>query len=163
MAWTIRWMKCCRTVGCWKSSQPRDLIDVFAASRRWSNVELEEFGRRHARGRFEREDLQANPTGAEWTDDEASAAYGLGSATITTLRAWALQRADDLAARLLAESDTADSDEESAPSTCRGERRSSGQTQARGRAPPAGGRLFSVSHPVGARVAPGRHRRGARR
>ena len=27
---------------------PRDLIDVFAASRRWTNAELEEFGRRHA-------------------------------------------------------------------------------------------------------------------
>lgn len=33
---------------------PRDLIDVFAASRRWSTADLEEFGRRHARGRFER-------------------------------------------------------------------------------------------------------------
>ncbi len=59
------------------SGAPRDLIDVFAASRRWTNAELEEFGRRHARGRCEREDLQANLTGAEWTDDEAFAAYGL--------------------------------------------------------------------------------------
>lgn len=31
---------------------PRDLIDVFAASRRWTSADLEEFGRRHARGRF---------------------------------------------------------------------------------------------------------------
>ncbi|MFF8950730.1 nucleotidyl transferase AbiEii/AbiGii toxin family protein [Streptomyces sp. NPDC014940] len=89
---------------------PRDLIDVYAASRRWSNVDLEEFGRRHARGRFEREDLQANLTGAEWTDDEAFAAYGLDPATITALRTWALQWADDLAARLLAETDIADTD-----------------------------------------------------
>ncbi len=65
---------------------PRDLIDVFAASRRWTNAELEEFGRRHARGRFEREDLQSNLTGAEWTDDEAFAAYGLDDAAITALR-----------------------------------------------------------------------------
>lgn len=65
---------------------PRDLIDVFAASRRWTNAELEEFGRRHARGRFEREDLQSNLTGAEWTDDEAFGAYGLDDATITALR-----------------------------------------------------------------------------
>lgn len=50
---------------------PRDPIDVFAASQRWTNTELEEFSRRHARGRFEREGLQANLTGAEWTDDEA--------------------------------------------------------------------------------------------
>ncbi len=82
---------------------PRDLIDVFAASRRWSNAELEEFGHRHARGRFEREDLQANLTGAEWTDDEAFAAYGLDDATITALRTWAVEWADDLATRLLEE------------------------------------------------------------
>ncbi|MFB9738394.1 nucleotidyl transferase AbiEii/AbiGii toxin family protein [Streptomyces thermocoprophilus] len=44
---------------------PHDLIDVFAASRHWSNAELEEFGRRHARARFEREDLQSGLTGAE--------------------------------------------------------------------------------------------------
>jgi hypothetical protein len=79
---------------------PRDLIDVFAASQRWSTAELEEFGRRHSRGRFEQEDLQANLTGAEWTDDEAFAAYGLSNAAIAALRAWAVQWADDLAARL---------------------------------------------------------------
>jgi hypothetical protein len=55
------------------------------------------FGRRHARGRFEREDLQSNLTGAEWTDDEAFAAYGLDDATITALRAWAVEWADVLA------------------------------------------------------------------
>jgi predicted nucleotidyltransferase component of viral defense system len=89
---------------------PRDLIDVFSASRRWSNSELEQFGRRHARGRFEREDLQSNLTGAEWTDDEAFAAYGLGDATITALRRWAVEWADDLAARLLEETDNPDID-----------------------------------------------------
>lgn len=68
---------------------PRDLIDVFAASRRWTNAALEEFGRRHARGRFERENPQSNLTGAEWTDDEAFGAYGLSDATISALRAWA--------------------------------------------------------------------------
>ncbi|QNP67822.1 nucleotidyl transferase AbiEii/AbiGii toxin family protein [Streptomyces genisteinicus] len=83
---------------------PRDLIDVFAASRRWTTADLEEFGRRHARGRFEREDLQANLAGAEWTDDEAFAAYGLGQDTITALRTWALEWADDLAAGLLTDS-----------------------------------------------------------
>ncbi|MGC0407399.1 hypothetical protein RKD31_000642 [Streptomyces sp. SAI-163] len=77
---------------------PRNLIDVFAASRRWNTADLEEFGRRHARGRFESEDLQANLAGAEWTDDEAFAAYGLDGATVTALRTWALEWADDLAA-----------------------------------------------------------------
>ncbi|MEU1622945.1 nucleotidyl transferase AbiEii/AbiGii toxin family protein [Streptomyces sp. NPDC005722] len=80
---------------------PRDLIDVFAASSRWSTTDLEEFGRRHARGRFEREDLQANLAGAEWTDDEAFAAYGLDESTIAALRSWAVQWADELATRLL--------------------------------------------------------------
>lgn len=75
---------------------------MFAASRRWTNAELEEFGRRHARGRFEREDL----TGAEWTD--AFAAYGLDDATITALRAWAVGWADDLAARRLEEAEDLD-------------------------------------------------------
>lgn len=84
---------------------PRDLIDVFAASLRWSTVDLEEFGRRHARGRFEREDLQASLTGAEWTDDEAFAAYGLDDSTISALRAWAVDWADALATLLLEESE----------------------------------------------------------
>ncbi|MGW2835833.1 nucleotidyl transferase AbiEii/AbiGii toxin family protein [Streptomyces sp. NPDC001286] len=84
---------------------PRDLIDVFAASRRWTNADLEEFGRRHARGRFEHEDLQANLTGADWIDDEAFAAYGLDNTTITTLRVWATQWANDLAARLHEQAD----------------------------------------------------------
>ncbi|MFF1305877.1 nucleotidyl transferase AbiEii/AbiGii toxin family protein [Streptomyces sp. NPDC058307] len=87
---------------------PRDLIDVFAASRRWNTADLQEFGRRHARGRFELEDLQANLAGAEWTDDEAFAAYGLSEAAISALRAWALEWADGLAARLLNESDEPD-------------------------------------------------------
>lgn len=89
---------------------PRDLIDVYAASHRWSTTDLEEFGRRHARGRFEREDLQANLAGAEWIDDEAFAAYGLDETTITALRAWAVQWADDLAARLLEEAPDPDID-----------------------------------------------------
>jgi hypothetical protein len=89
---------------------PRDLIDVFAASRRWSTADLEEFGRRHARGRFEREDLQANLAGAEWIDDEAFAAYGLDAPTITALRVWAVEWSDDLAGRLLEEDHTHDQD-----------------------------------------------------
>lgn len=89
---------------------PRDLIDVFAASQRWNTAELEEFGRRHARGRFDREDLQANLSGAEWTDDEAFAAYGLDDSDVAALRAWAVEWADDLASRLLEESHGTDID-----------------------------------------------------
>nr|WP_206313557.1 nucleotidyl transferase AbiEii/AbiGii toxin family protein [Streptomyces coryli] len=79
---------------------PRDLIDAYAFSRRWSTADLEEFGRRHARDRFELEDLQANLAGAEWIDDPYFAAYGLDDDTIAALRAWAQQWADDLARRL---------------------------------------------------------------
>jgi hypothetical protein len=68
------------------------------------------FGCRHARGRFEREDLQANLTGAEWTDDEAFAAYGLDDATIAALHTWAVEWADGLATRLLEESTDPDID-----------------------------------------------------
>jgi nucleotidyltransferase AbiEii toxin of type IV toxin-antitoxin system len=89
---------------------PRDLIDVFAASRRWTTTDLEEFGRRHARGRFEREDLQANLAGAEWTDDDAFTAYGLDGSAIAALRAWAVEWADSLATRLHEETDSLDTD-----------------------------------------------------
>ncbi|MFF6995907.1 nucleotidyl transferase AbiEii/AbiGii toxin family protein [Streptomyces sp. NPDC008313] len=89
---------------------PRDLIDVFAASRRWTNAELEAFGRRHARGRFEREDLQSHLTGAEWTDDDAFAVYGLDEAVIAALRAWAVAWSDALASDLLEEPGDPDTD-----------------------------------------------------
>lgn len=36
----------------------RDALDVFAASGRWTVTDLEAFGRRHARGRFDLESLQ---------------------------------------------------------------------------------------------------------
>lgn len=78
---------------------------MFAASHRCSTADLEEQGRRHARGHFESEDL-ANRAGAEWTDDEAFAAYGLDEAAITALRTWAW--ADDLATRLLEKRDESD-------------------------------------------------------
>ncbi|MFJ8941116.1 hypothetical protein ACIRL0_36285 [Streptomyces sp. NPDC102365] len=65
-------------------------------------------GRRHARGRFEREDLQANLAGAEWTDADAFTSYGLDDTAINALRSWAVPWADDLAARLHEDSDPTD-------------------------------------------------------
>lgn len=59
---------------------------------------------------FECEDLRAHLTGAEWTDDEAFAAYGLDDSTITALRTRALERADDLAGRLPEETHDPDID-----------------------------------------------------
>ncbi|MEU1230907.1 nucleotidyl transferase AbiEii/AbiGii toxin family protein [Streptomyces sp. NPDC005828] len=79
----------------------RDLIDVRAASDRWSHTELEELGRRHARGTFDLTDLQSRLAGADWVDDTEFAAYGLDEKGISELRQWAQAWADDIAERLL--------------------------------------------------------------
>ncbi|MGW5659527.1 nucleotidyl transferase AbiEii/AbiGii toxin family protein [Streptomyces sp. NPDC003758] len=79
----------------------RDLIDVHAASDRFSHPELEELARRHAGGTFDLTDLQARLTGAEWLDDSQFAAYGLDETAITELHRWAQQWADDIAERLV--------------------------------------------------------------
>ncbi|GAB2583804.1 hypothetical protein GCM10027168_15770 [Streptomyces capparidis] len=79
----------------------RDLVDVHAAAGRWSPVELEELGRRHARDTFDLSDLQARLEGAEWIDDVEFAAYGLGEDQILEVRQWAQVWADDIAERLL--------------------------------------------------------------
>ncbi|MFD7445685.1 nucleotidyl transferase AbiEii/AbiGii toxin family protein [Streptomyces sp. NPDC059909] len=78
----------------------RDLIDVRAAADRWSHIELEELGRRHARDTFDLTDLQARLSGADWIDDTEFAAYGLDDDTITELRRWAQTWSDDIAERL---------------------------------------------------------------
>ncbi|KOG86424.1 nucleotidyl transferase AbiEii/AbiGii toxin family protein [Streptomyces varsoviensis] len=78
----------------------RDLIDVQAAGHRWSHVELEELGRRHARDAFDLSELQARLVGADWIDDTEFAAYGLGERTITELRQWTQMWADDIGERL---------------------------------------------------------------
>ncbi|MEV6741028.1 nucleotidyl transferase AbiEii/AbiGii toxin family protein [Streptomyces sp. NPDC051104] len=79
----------------------RDLIDVHAASDRFSHPELEELARRHAGDTFDLTDLQARLTGAEWLDDSQFAAYGLDETAIAQLRRWAQQWADDIAERLV--------------------------------------------------------------
>ncbi|RFU86893.1 hypothetical protein DY218_09625 [Streptomyces triticagri] len=78
----------------------RDLLDCFAASRRWTNTDLEELGRRHAREVFDLEDLQLRLAGADWIDDAEFAGYGLDEAAVSALRSWAQQWSDDLARRL---------------------------------------------------------------
>ncbi|MEU8541245.1 nucleotidyl transferase AbiEii/AbiGii toxin family protein [Streptomyces sp. NPDC048717] len=78
----------------------RDLIDVRAATSRWSHTELEELGRRHARDSFDLTDLQSRLTGADWIDDTEFAAYGLDGQGISELRQWAQAWADDIAERL---------------------------------------------------------------
>ncbi|NGO73786.1 nucleotidyl transferase AbiEii/AbiGii toxin family protein [Streptomyces boncukensis] len=78
----------------------RDLIDVQAAADRWSHIELEELGRRHARDSFDLSELQARLGGADWIDDTEFAAYGLDDQAILLLRRWAQTWADDIAERL---------------------------------------------------------------
>ncbi|MFE2555461.1 nucleotidyl transferase AbiEii/AbiGii toxin family protein [Streptomyces sp. NPDC059352] len=78
----------------------RDLIDVRAATDRWSHIELEELGRRHARDSFDLSDLQARLAGADWIDDTEFAAYGLDDQQTIELRWWAQEWADDIAERL---------------------------------------------------------------
>lgn len=78
----------------------RDLVDVQAAADRWSHIELEELGRRHARDSFDLRELQARLVGADWIDDTEFAAYGLDEPAITELRRWAQSWADDIGERI---------------------------------------------------------------
>lgn len=79
----------------------RDLVDVHAASARWSHPELEELGRRHAPDTFDLSDLQARLTGTDWIDDRAFTVHGLEVSAVAGLRRWAQEWADDIAERLI--------------------------------------------------------------
>ncbi|MFF7473492.1 hypothetical protein [Streptomyces sp. NPDC008092] len=79
----------------------RDLIDVHATADRWSRLDLEDLGRRHARDTFDLTDLQSRLTGADWIDDTEFEAYGLDDQAIAELRHWAQTWADDIAERLI--------------------------------------------------------------
>ncbi|MET9577567.1 nucleotidyl transferase AbiEii/AbiGii toxin family protein [Streptomyces sp. DT199] len=79
----------------------RDLVDVRAASARWSHPELEELGRRHAPDTFDLTDLQARLTGTDWLDDRAFTVQGLDAPSVAGLRRWAQEWADDIAERLI--------------------------------------------------------------
>jgi hypothetical protein len=78
----------------------RDLIDVQAASRHRSTADLESLGRRRAPDEFSLEDLRDRLIGADWYEDEDYTAYGLTSRQIEELKAWALEWAEDLGARI---------------------------------------------------------------
>lgn len=86
----------------------RDALDVFAASSRWTTSDLEEFGRRHARDRFDPESLQTRLTAVAWLDDAELEAYGTSPEVIDELMGWAQEWADDLGRRLLREQDMED-------------------------------------------------------
>ncbi|PWI05631.1 hypothetical protein DIZ27_37930 [Streptomyces sp. NWU339] len=86
----------------------RDLIDVHAASQYRSKADLENLGRRHARYAFSLEDLRDRLAGAEWWDDQDYADYDLQPDQIDALRAWALEWATDIGARLQSDEDPDD-------------------------------------------------------
>jgi len=79
----------------------RDLIDVHAACRLYTNAELESLGARHAREEFSLEELATRLGGAEWYDDEAFSAYDVSDEEIAALRAWAFAWADSILSRLM--------------------------------------------------------------
>ena len=91
---------------------PRDLIDIHAASRLCSDIEMESLGRRHAWDeQFSLSELKARLDGAEWYDDQAFAEYGLSAEQITDLRRWAQAWASDIRWRANAENYEEDDDE----------------------------------------------------
>ncbi|HLK73431.1 MAG TPA: nucleotidyl transferase AbiEii/AbiGii toxin family protein [Streptosporangiaceae bacterium] len=92
---------------------PRDLIDIHAASRLCSNIELESLGRCHAWDEeFSLSELKARLEGAEWYDDQAFAEYGLSVEEITELRMWALAWAEDIVRRIIADAYEEDIEDE---------------------------------------------------
>jgi hypothetical protein len=78
----------------------RDLIDSYAVSQIRTNTEMEALGSRHARDDFCLEDLAMRLGGAEWYDDDAFAAYGIGDESLQAIRAWATSWSDDINRRL---------------------------------------------------------------
>ncbi|WP_328477491.1 hypothetical protein OHS71_05835 [Streptomyces sp. NBC_00377] len=76
----------------------RDLIDILPpvtapppTSNHWAAV---------APAEFSLEDLRDRLIGADWYEDEDYTAYGLTSRQIEELKAWALEWAEDLGARI---------------------------------------------------------------
>ena len=80
---------------------PRDLIDIHAASKIRSHVELEALGQRYARDdEFSLVGLADRLDGAEWYDDQAFAEYGISAQDIASLRRWAQAWSDDIRQRI---------------------------------------------------------------
>lgn len=78
----------------------RDFIDVHAAFRHRTTIELERLGERHGRDEFRLQDLRDRLAGADWVDDDEFAAYGLTEDETAEVRAWARRWTDDLDQRL---------------------------------------------------------------
>jgi predicted nucleotidyltransferase component of viral defense system len=80
---------------------PRDLIDIYAASKLRSNAELEALGQRYARDdEFSLIELADRLDGTEWYDDQAFAEYGISAEDIASIRRWAQAWSDDIRRRI---------------------------------------------------------------
>nr|WSZ16809.1 hypothetical protein OH837_27620 [Streptomyces canus] len=73
---------------------PQDVIDVHAACRYYSVIELEQLGE------FDLVELRDRLESVVWVSDEEFAAYGLEPEGIAELRRWALDWESDLGLRL---------------------------------------------------------------
>ncbi|MGG7608150.1 hypothetical protein ACQ5JZ_01690 [Streptomyces sp. ZG43] len=98
LATAVRWPGAAREAG--QRSGNRPPFRVQAAANRWSHVELEELGRRHARDSFDLSELQARLDGADWIGDTKFAACGLDEQAIIGLRQWAQAWVTDIGERL---------------------------------------------------------------
>ncbi|WP_406126371.1 hypothetical protein OHQ89_31340 [Streptomyces canus] len=78
---------------------PQDVIDVHAACRYYSVIELEQLGD------FDRLELRDRLESVVWVGDEEFAAYGLSPEDIAELRRWALEWESDLGLRILEDYD----------------------------------------------------------
>lgn len=78
---------------------PQDVIDVHAACRHYSVIELEQLGD------FDRLELRDRLESVVWVSDEEFAAYGLSPEDIAELRRWALEWESDLGLRILEDYD----------------------------------------------------------
>ncbi len=76
---------------------------MHAAAQQCATTDLETLGRRHARFEFSLQDLGDRLNGAEWWDDEDFTDYGLTLERLADLRAWVLDQAVEIDARLYVE------------------------------------------------------------
>jgi hypothetical protein len=82
---------------------PRDALDVFAASGRWTTRDIEGLGRRHARDRFDLEAPQTRLSGIAWFHPVEFEQHSAGDDLVEALLAWSQQRAGDIGRRLALE------------------------------------------------------------
>ncbi|WP_405520029.1 hypothetical protein [Streptomyces canus] len=78
---------------------PQDVIDVHAACRYYSVIELEQLGD------FDLVELRDRLESVVWVGDEEFAAYGIGPEDVAELRRWALEWESDLGLRILEDYD----------------------------------------------------------